>query len=487
VQLRNRRHWGRALVGLVAIGVFAAVMPATLATADPARLPAPFFQGDADGGVPTVPSDPSRFTNCQDPGPGEDFQTASPEEVGLDPKVLDELAAYHQAKLQRTLYVYRFGCLVRTGGLNPVFDNIPQHQWSLTKGWSTAVIGRAVTLGFFDVNDEFGTYFPDLGDETHQHVTAQQLLQHTSGVKMNWANEMPGPDYDRVLGWSTSPMEHPPGTYFSYEQNGPNVVNAMMEKAVQQHGYADFQDFAQRELLDKIGIGRDDYLWLVDGAGHTEGFAGLHVKPRDMGRFATLLQNHGAYRGEQLIDPEFLTEAATGTEANPAFGYQTWINSAPWYHTVALNGIKERIDQAPIASAPNDMTYGWGWRGRHWFNMPDLGMMIVSTSLDHDFEYDPLVAGSEVAVQGEQLSGYHEFMRIAMRAVTDQQVPDPGPYQGRDVPLDAFNAGAWADPAYTVTQRLRDGTLDPNKPGLAINAANIARVMAHTGPFVLYN
>lgn len=474
------------LVGLAAAGLITTAGPA-VASADPDPLPPPFFQGETTGGVPTTPTDPAEFKNCPDPGPGEEFGTAAPEEVGLDGKALDALAAFHLSKVQRTLYVFRFGCLVKTAALNGVFENVPQHQWSLTKGWSTAVIGRAVTLGYFDVHDEVGDYFPGLGDEVHQRVTAQQLLQHTSGVKMNWANEIPGPDLDRVKTWAAAPMEHEPGTYFSYSQNGPNVVNAMMEKAVQAHGYADFQDFAQRELMDKIGIGRDDYLWMVDAAGHTEGFAGLHVKPKDMGRFALFLQNGGAYRGEQLIDPEFLREAKTGTEDNPAFGYQTWINSAPWYHTVALNGLKERIDQPPIASAPNDMTYGWGWRGRHWFTMPDLGMTIVTTSMDHDFEYDPLVAGSEVAVQGEQLSGYHEFMRLAMHAVTDQQVQDPGPYTGREVSLTAFNAGAWADPKYTITNRLDGGLLDPNKPGLATNAANAARVMAHTGPFVLYN
>jgi Beta-lactamase len=481
------RRFSRLVVGLGLVALAATALPAGLAVANEESQPAAFYDGPTTGGVVVEETDSAAFTSCPDPAPGEPYGTATPEEVGLDAAALDELAAFHLGTLQRTLYVFRFGCLVETGALNAAFENIPQHQWSLTKGYSTAVIGRAVTLGMFDVSDTFGKYFPELGDEAHRAVTAQQLLQHTSGVTMNWANEIPGTDYDRVQAWATSPMEHEPGTYFQYSQNGPGTVNAMVEKAVQAHGYADFQDFAQRELFDKIGIGRDDYWWMVDGAGHTEGYAGLHVKPVDMARFATLLQNHGAYRGEQLIDPAFLDDAATGSPDNPGFGYQTWINNAPWYHTVALNGIKERIDQPLIASAPNDMTYGWGWRGRHWFNMPKLGMMIVTTSLDHDFEYDPLTAGSEVAVQGEQMSGYHEFFRLAMAAVTDQEVEDPGPYTGREASLTAFNAGSWVDPVYTVEGSLTSGRLDLNKPGLATNAANFARVVAHTGPFVPFN
>lgn len=133
------------------------------------------------------------------------------------------------------------------------------------------------------------------------------------------------------------------------------------------------------------------------------------------------------------------------------------------------------------------MVYGWGWRGRHFFNMPNLGLDIVTTSIDHDFEYDPATAGSEVAIQGEQLSGYHEFFRTAMRAVQDQKVPDPGPYHGRKASLTAFNAGNWVDPLYTVENRLAAGTLDLNKPGVAQNLSDMARVMAHTGPFIPYN
>ncbi|MEW2501981.1 serine hydrolase [Amycolatopsis sp. NPDC047767] len=476
----------RFLAGSVA-AVVAALIAGTTTSAAAAELAPPFFQGAANGGVTTAKSDPAKFKNCADPKKGEPFGTATPQEVGLDPAVLDQLATTHLLSLQRTLYVVRFGCLVKTGPLNALFENTPQHVWSMTKGFSTAVIGRAVTMGIFNVHDTFGKYFPDLGDAVHRSVTAQQLLQHTSGVKMNWANEIPGVEFDRLKAWGSAPMQHAPGTYFEYSQNGPATVNAMAEKAMQQHGYKDFQDFAQRELFDEIGIDRDNYFWMRDQAGHTEGYAGLHMRPIDIVRFSLLEQNGGVYGGRRLISPEFMREAGTGSEANPGFGYQTWVNSAPWYNTVGLNGLKEKIDQPLIASAPTDMTYGWGWRGRHFFTMPNLGLDIVTTSIEHDFEYDPATAGSEVAVQGEQLSGYHEFFRTAMHAVTDQKVPDPGPYTGRSASLTAFNPGNWVDPIYTVQGRLAAGMLDPNKPGIKQNVADLVRVMAHTGPFVLYN
>src|SRR5260370_14185187 len=121
------------------------------------------YSGPMSGGVSTAPSDRSHYRSCADPAPGRPFQTATPEEVGLDPGVLQEAANYHSQKLQETFWVVRFGCLVKTGNLNALFDHTPKHQWSVTNGVSTADLGRAVTRGYLSVEDTVGKYFPNLG------------------------------------------------------------------------------------------------------------------------------------------------------------------------------------------------------------------------------------------------------------------------------------------------------------------------------------
>ncbi|MEU4669279.1 hypothetical protein AB0F91_15150 [Amycolatopsis sp. NPDC023774] len=80
------------------------------------------------------------------------------------------------------------------------------------------------------------------------------------------------------------------------------------------------------------------------------------------------------------------------------------MNSAPWYDIVGLNGLKEEIDQPLIPSAPMDMTYGGGWRGRHFFTMP----------------------------------GHRDVDQARLRVHR--------PVGG----LTAFNPGNWVDPIYTV-------------------------------------
>ena len=151
-----------------------------------------FQYGPDDGGVPVAYTDPAQFKNCPNPDAGEAFPTATPEEVGLDAAALKATADFHTEKIQETLFVLRFGCLVFNGNLNALFDKTPKHQWSITKGVSTTVLGIAVTEGKVKVTDTVGQFFPEM-DAAHGNVTVRQLLTHTQGTHMNWTARVPDP------------------------------------------------------------------------------------------------------------------------------------------------------------------------------------------------------------------------------------------------------------------------------------------------------
>jgi hypothetical protein len=111
------------------------------------------------------------------------------------------------------------------------------------------------------------------------------------------------------------------------------------------------------------------------------------------------------------------------------------------------------VEQRPIiASAPHDMYFSWGWRGRHIFVMPNLGMVVTVTPFAAQVPTPGTLttflngypgqgpgSGPGAQMDGNQVSqaelnkGYHEFFRILMASVADQKVGDPGPW---DVPDD---------------------------------------------------
>jgi len=440
------------------------------------------YTGPMSAGVPTTWSDRGHYRSCPNPAPGQPFPTATPEEVGLDAGALQEAANYHSQRLQETFWVVRFGCLVKTGNVNALFDHTPKHQWSVTKAVSTAVLGRAVTLGYIGIEDTVGKYFPNLGDGAHRAITVNQLLHHTQGTHMNWTREFQLQNPDRLTEFASLPIEHQPGTYFQYSQTGPAVLNAMVEKAVGE----DFQKFAQDQLFTPLGIKRPNWYWMRDQAGNTEGYSLLHMRPLDMVTFGQFLLQSGSWAGRQLVDPQFYRDALRGSDSNPAFGYQTWVNAAPRHVTIALTS-REQNNHCLVPSAPNDMYMTWGWRGRHQFMMPNLGMMVVSTPFDHDFDYSLEDVHTFPGAQGEQGEGYHEFFRILMRAVRDQRIADPGPWTYGGKAATTYDAKNYVEPDQTVDSRSKPSAFEGK--GVLQNLQDYPQTALNpeAGPFVPFH
>lgn len=409
------RSWGRVGVGIALSA--ALLVPGSVVFAGTP------YRGPLTGGVPTKPSDPDGFKSCANPRAGEPFEAAAAEEAGLDPATLQEAVDFHTQRFQAYLEIHRFGCLVETGNLNAVFARTPKHLWSVTKPVVTTALGRAITLGYdLSVDDPLSKFFPE-ADKAHGRITVRQLLNHTSGTHFNWSRQINGAQPDVVKEFLSLPIDHKPGTYFQYSAvTGSAVLTAVVQRAVGR----DFQDFVQDELFGPLGIERCTWFWGRDRAGWSHGGYQLHMRPMDMARLGQLWLQGGVWSGRRLVSRSFMRAMVTGTEQNPAFGYQAWLNSAPRFVNIAMPD-RHQHERSLIASAPRDMFYSWGWRGRHQFMMPNLGLMVVTTPIDHDFTYEPTDANTYF--QDEQREGYHEFFRILMRAVKDQKVRDPGPWK----------------------------------------------------------
>ena len=469
------KHVRRAAVA-TAVALLALPVGLPSARAGSAK-PVRFTYGPDDGGVRTIKTDPTRFKQCKDPGPGQPFETATPAEVGLDAAALRAAADFHLQKLQETLYVLRFGCLVSTGHLNALFDTRVKHQWSITKPVSTTVLGIAVTKGYLSVDDPAGKYLPEL-DAEHGRVTVRQLLTHTQGTHLNLSREFQVAfNPNRVREFNGLRFDHEPGTYFAYSQTGAAVLNAIVQRAVGR----DFQDFAQDELFTPLGISRNNWFWMRDASGWTEGYAELHMRPIDAARLGQFWVEGMRWQGRQLVDPAFVADALTGTEANPGFGYQFWLNHAPRFVTAGL-GVRQEEKRPIIASAPQDMAFSFGWRGRHHFVMPNLGLAVYTSPIDHDFDYDPNDVHTMPWNQGEQNEGFHEFFRLLMRAVQDQAVRDPGPW--REKPDTDGSSSYLSEPDQTVASRSEAHNTDT--VGMQRAGEDYVRVATNpeAGPFI---
>ena len=107
----------------------------------------------------------------------------------------------------------------------------------------------------------------------YKFFNARQLLTHTQGNHLNLSREFQVAfNPNRVQEFNRLAFDYKPGTHFAYSQTGPAVLNAVVQRAVGR----DFQAFAQDELFTPLGIERNNYFWMRDASGWTEGYAQLH-------------------------------------------------------------------------------------------------------------------------------------------------------------------------------------------------------------------
>lgn len=384
-----------------------------------------------------------------------EYPRATPEQVGLDSARLARALDYWTLNGAETVKVFRHHCLVGEGGLDKAFDRVPRLNWSQTKTVSSLIAGVADRQGLIDVDAPLDDYLPeDMGDAEHRAVTIRQVLNMTTGFEMNWVKglNLVG-DISRAREAMAMEMAHEPGTYFEYDQITPSLVTYVVQRAIwsKVDRNLDFQDWAQRNFFNKLGIPESAWFWVRDRSGNSLGYSKLFLRPLEFGRLGELMLNKGSYQGVQIIDSRYIADLRTGSDANCAYGYMVWLNSCAAGDTQVNASIFARREIDPpgpsIASAPRDMFYTWGYHGQHTFVIPSLDMVITrSGELPPDTVSRLLNLDADAVTAGTPGEAYHNFFRYLMSAVADMppgaDVADPdGAFSGNpelNVDPDAF-------------------------------------------------
>ncbi|MEV6224493.1 serine hydrolase domain-containing protein [Nocardia fluminea] len=305
---------------------------------------------------------------CAEPLPAQTPSRADAEAVGMDRAAVDAALDFGAQAGGVAVQIYRHGCLV--GDRTPT-GNFPLPLASATKGVTATVIGRAVTLGYFGVDDRLGKFFPR-ADPAHADLTVRQVLTQTTGLHFSWPADIAGLQTDSVLQTLATPAEYAPGSTFQYAQNVLMVLPEIVELTTG----VDFQDFAQREVFDQLGIARDNWVWLSDRSGNTAVNGGLAMRPDDLGRLGRLMLQNGVWGERQLISADYLRQATTGTDANPGYGFLTWLNSGDTYKGTEVPAAVGH-DRPQFPGSPRDMYSFEGALGQFVTVVPSRDMVII--------------------------------------------------------------------------------------------------------------
>ena len=253
---------------------------------------------------------------------------------------------------------------------------VPHQMRSATKSVVSALVGIAIDRGLIANENElvrkrlpYTSYANP--DPRKDALTLRDFLTMQSGLACDdWDGKSPGnesrvyPSQDWVKFVLDLPMIAQPGTHGSYCSGGVAVAGRIVERATGKP----LPVFAQENLFTPLGIRAGDVRWNYTlSSSNAATFSQLYLRPRDMLKLGILFQQHGNWKGRQVISREWVTRS-TGewsTVGDQKYGYFWWHQ---WVMPSSPNGPR-RVD----------MIVATGNGGQKIFLVPSLDLIVVLT------------------------------------------------------------------------------------------------------------
>ncbi len=265
----------------------------------------------------------------------QEWKTSTPQAQSIDPaglaKALQDVKA--QSLKLDSLLVIRHGYIVSETYYPPNNQNTRHELYSVTKSFTSTLIGIAVDRGYIDsVQHPVLDYFPGLAtdslDGAKNTMTLEHLLTMSSGL--DWQEG--DPTYQAMAmssNWTAYvlniPMRGLPGSQFNYCSGCSHVLSAVLQKTAGAKNPA----FANQVLFAPLGI--TNYRWDTDNTGVPIGGWGLQMTPRDMAKLGRLFLHQGNWAGRQVVSQGWVrtaTQSHIKADDTLNYGYQWWINPA---------------------------------------------------------------------------------------------------------------------------------------------------------------
>jgi CubicO group peptidase (beta-lactamase class C family) len=211
-------------------------------------------------------------------------------------------------------------------------------SWSMAKSITHALVGILVGDGLIDIHAPADVpEWREPGDP-RRAITLDQLLRMSSGLEFN-EDYLPGSGSDvlEMLYGSgkadvahyaaAKPLEHAPGSWFSYSSGTTNIVSRCAARALGASG-GDFERFMRERLFEPLGIASP--VPKFDDAGTFIGSSYCFCSAEDFARFGLLYLRGGVWDGRRILPEGWADYARTPTPQQPGaeapYGAHWWLD-----------------------------------------------------------------------------------------------------------------------------------------------------------------
>jgi CubicO group peptidase (beta-lactamase class C family) len=313
------------------------------------------------------------------PLPEGDWKVSTPEEQGLDPRLLDKL--YAEAEKLETLYgllVIRNGSLIAERYFNEGSIDQVSGRTSSTKSFTSALVGIALDRGCLQsVDQKMVDFFPEYAHEITDPRKTQITIEHLLQMRGGYPDEEMTSNYFEIMFFQDNwdfvphlvdfPLTSDPGAEFQYSNLTSHLLGVIVTRACGQ----DLESFAQEYLFSPMNA--ELYGWQVDDDGYNWGFSEIYLTARNMAKFGQMVLDGGVYDGRQIITKEWVEASLQrysgkirrgwllprlGSFYDRGYGYQWWSSRAGKHY----------------------FYYASGHGGNYIILLDDLDMVIVTTA-----------------------------------------------------------------------------------------------------------
>ncbi len=233
---------------------------------------------------------------------------------------------------------------------------------SASKSVLSVLVGIALDQGYLEsLQDPIWEFFPqylDAADAAKEEITLEDLLTMRSGLETtsnrNYGRWVQSSDWvHHVL---TRRMVGEPGGRMIYSTGSSHLLSAVLTRAT---GMSTLE-FARLHLGQPLGI--RIFSWMRDPQGIYFGGNEMHMRPRAMLEIGELYLRRGRVKGRQVVSEAWIQASlkprTQSRWSGRQYGYGWWIRT---------------MSEHPVY-------YAWGYGGQFIFVVPDLQMVVVTTS-----------------------------------------------------------------------------------------------------------
>jgi CubicO group peptidase (beta-lactamase class C family) len=247
--------------------------------------------------------------------------------------------------------------------------------WSVTKGVMSALVGVLVGEGRLALGDK--ELLPDWrAPDARSGISVEDLLRMRSGLRFSEVYSDLASDVIEMLfnrpdtaAYAASlPLDHPPGTVWSYSSGTTNILSKIVRRIV---GEPDYFEWPQRSLFGPIGM--TSAILEPDAAGTFVGSSFMLATARDWARFGELYLQEGVWNGRRVLPEGWVRFSASPTPESPdgIYGAHWWLGLNP-----ELGGGTPAAERLP-----RDAFFAVGHEGQTLTIVPSLDLVVVRFGL----------------------------------------------------------------------------------------------------------